>query len=137
MAQTWRDLTEALKELASEILELARDAFKEGQIEQGLKLMSEFRKAIKTAGELNLIAGTTSEWEEDEEDLEELFLPEKPEQTNSDEEDEEEEETNGEEEEFEEDEEEEFEESEGDTVEGAVKTLTLEDILQKLQRRSK
>jgi len=142
MAQTWKELTEALKELASEILELARISFKEGKIEQGLRLMGEFRKAIKTAGELNLIAGGSSGWEEGDEDIEDLLGLE--EEKNPEEEDELEDED---EEENEEEDEEEVEETEDENEEakeqltdqdnypGVGASLTLEELLKKLRRR--
>ena len=141
MAQTWKELTEALKELASEILELARISFKEGKIEQGLRLMGEFRKAIKTAGELNLIAGGSSGWEEGDEDIEDLLGLEEENPKEEDELEDEDEEENEEEDEEEvgetEDENKEVEEqlTNQDNYPGVGASLTLEELLKKLRRR--
>ncbi|ALG96915.1 hypothetical protein [Hydrogenobaculum phage 1] len=101
MPKTWKELAEELKSLAEVLLEQAKQAFREGDIERGLMLTKEFRSAIKTAGDLNMIAQGAGELEEDfeEEDIEKALGLE-------DEEDLEEEE--------EEDEIEEYEESEED-----------------------
>jgi hypothetical protein len=101
MPKTWKELAEELKSLAEVLLEQAKRAFSEGDLERGLMLTKEFRNAIKTAGDLNMIAQGAGELEEDfeEEDIEKALGLE-------DEEDLEEEE--------EEDEIEEYEESEED-----------------------
>jgi len=72
MPKTWKELAEELKSLAEVLLEQAKQAFREGDIERGLMLTKEFRSAIKTAGDLNMIAQGAGELEEDfeEEDIE-------------------------------------------------------------------
>jgi hypothetical protein len=72
MSKTWKELAEELKSLAEVILEQAKRAFSEGDVERGLMLTKEFRNAIRTAGELNMIAQGAGELEEDfeEEDIE-------------------------------------------------------------------
>lgn len=72
MPKTWRELAEELKSLAEVLLEQAKRAFSEGDLERGLMLTKEFRSAIKTAGDLNMIAQGAGELEEDfeEEDIE-------------------------------------------------------------------
>lgn len=72
MPKTWKELAEELKSLAEVLLEQAKRAFSEGDLERGLMLTKEFRNAIKTAGDLNMIAQGAGELEEDfeEEDIE-------------------------------------------------------------------
>lgn len=72
MPKTWKELAEELKSLAEVLLEQAKRAFSEGDLERGLMLTKEFRSAIKTAGDLNMIAQGAGELEEDfeEEDIE-------------------------------------------------------------------
>jgi hypothetical protein len=105
MSKTWKELAEELKSLAEVILEQAKHAFSEGDIEKGVMLTKEFRSAIKTAGDLNMIAQGAGELDEnfEEEDIERALGLE-------DEEDLEEE---GEEDEIEEDEEDEEDYAEG------------------------
>jgi len=100
MPKTWKELAEELKSLAEVILEQAKQAFREGDLQTGLLLTKEFRSAIKTAGDLNMIAQGAGELEEDfeEEDIEKALGLE-------DEEDLEEGEEGDEEDEIEEDEE--------------------------------
>jgi len=159
MAKTWKELVEDLKEIIEEISELTKEAFKEGDVEKGLRLLSEFRKTVKTAGDLNLIAGgssifVSSEDEEDiekalgikefeeekepEEELEEEFEEEEEEEEEPEEEGEEkeleepEEEEENEEEEPEEPEEEieeEIEEEVGEPEENKIVPFNLEDLL--------
>jgi hypothetical protein len=106
MSKTWKELAEELKLLAEVILEQAKRAFQDGDINTGLLLTKEFRSAIKTAGDLNMIAQGAGELEaefEDEDIEKALGIEEK------DEEDEEiEEEIEEEEEEDEEDFDEDF-----------------------------
>jgi hypothetical protein len=92
MPKTWKELAEELKDLAEIILEQAKQAFKEGDLEKGLMLTKEFRSAIKTAGDLNMIAQGAGELEEDfeEEDLEKALGLEDEENFEEEEEDEEE-----------------------------------------------
>jgi hypothetical protein len=61
MSKTWKELAEELKILAEVILEQAKRAFQEGDIDRGILLTKEFRSAIKTAGDLNMIAQGASE----------------------------------------------------------------------------
>lgn len=124
MAKSWKELTEDLKEIIEEISELTKKAFEEGDVEKGLRLLSEFRKTVKTAGELNLIAGSASVFESpEEEDIEKALgieeeLEKEPEVEEEIEEEEElEEEPEEEEEEFEEEPEEEEEEPEEEEIE--------------------
>jgi hypothetical protein len=71
MPKTWKELAEELKSLAEVLLEQAKQAFREGDIERGLMLTKEFRSAIKTAGDLNMIAQGAGELEDfEEEDIE-------------------------------------------------------------------
>jgi hypothetical protein len=123
MAKTWKELVEDLKEIIEEISELTKEAFKEGDVEKGLRLLSEFRKTVKTAGDLNLIAGGSSIFvsSEDEEDIEKALgikefeeegEPEEGLEEEFEEGEEEEEEPEEEEEELEEPEEEEEEDEE-------------------------
>jgi len=72
MSKTWKELAEELKLLAEVILEQAKRAFQEGDINTGVLLTKEFRSAIKTAGDLNMIAQGAGELEEEfeEEDIE-------------------------------------------------------------------
>ena len=109
MSKTWKELAEELKLLAEVILEQAKRAFQEGDISTGLLLTKEFRSAIKTAGDLNMIAQGAGELEEDfeEEDIERALGLE-------DEEDEENLEEEEEEDEVEEEEDEEDEDFDGD-----------------------
>jgi len=109
MVKNWKDLAEALKDLAEAILNEARRAFQEGDIEKGVMLASEFRKTIKTAGDLNMIAQGMGELEEEptEEDIEKaLGIEEESEEEEKEPEEESEEEDFEDEEEFEEEEEE-------------------------------
>jgi hypothetical protein len=108
MPKTWKELAEELKILAEVILEKAKEAFQEGDIDRGVLLTREFRNAIKTAGDLNMIAQGAGELEAEfeDEDIEKVLGIEE------DEEDEEiEEEIEEETEEEEEDDEEEEEDS--------------------------
>ena len=109
MPKTWKELAEELKSLAEVLLEQAKRAFSEGDLERGLMLTKEFRNAIKTAGDLNMIAQGAGELEEDfeEEDIEKALGLE-------DEEDLEEEEEEDEIEEYEESEEDYDEYTDGD-----------------------
>lgn len=68
MSKTWKELAEELKILAEVILEKAKEAFQEGDIDRGLLLTREFRNAIKTAGDLNMIAQGAGELEAEFED---------------------------------------------------------------------
>jgi hypothetical protein len=72
MPKTWKELAEELKLLAEVILEQAKRAFQEGDINTGLLLTKEFRSAIKTAGDLNMIAQGAGELETEfeEDDIE-------------------------------------------------------------------
>lgn len=112
MSKTWKELAEELKILAEVILEKAKEAFQEGDIDRGVLLTREFRNAIKTAGDLNMIAQGAGELEAEfeDEDIEKVLGIEEDEE---DEEIEEEIEEKTEEVE-EEDEEEEEDESEAD-----------------------
>jgi hypothetical protein len=111
MSKTWKELAEELKILAEVILAQAKRAFQEGDIDRGVLLTREFRSAIKTAGDLNMIAQGAGELEtefEDEdieralgiEDLEEEDLEEDLEEEEVEDEIEEEEEGEEEEEDF-------------------------------------
>jgi len=102
MPKTWKELAEELKLLAEVILEQAKRAFQEGDINTGLLLTKEFRSAIKTAGDLNMIAQGAGELEAEfeDEDIEKALGIE----------DEEDEEIEEEEEEDEDEEEEDFDE---------------------------
>jgi hypothetical protein len=155
MVKNWKDLAEALKDLAEAILNEARRAFQEGDIEKGVMLASEFRKTIKTAGDLNMIAQGMGELEEEatEEDIEKaLGIEEEPEEEEPEEESEEEDfedEDFEDEEEFEEEEDKEEEEEpenliqEISTAEQEEKIkkyiedthLTLEQILNHIKKR--
>ena len=158
MAKSWKELTEDLKEIIEEISELTKEAFEKGDVEKGLRLLSEFRKTVKTAGELNLIAGGGAIFEpsEEEEDIEKALgieeelekEPEEEEELEEEEEPEEEEELEEEEPEEEELEEEEPEEEieieeeeipEEETEEEMEKTIpfNLEDLLKGRIRRIK
>ena len=125
MPKTWKELAEELKSLAEVILEEAKHAFSEGDVERGLILTKEFRNAIKTAGDLNMIAQGAGELEEDfeEEDIERALGLEDEEDLEEEEEEDEIEEDEGEEieEEYDEyaDDDEEFEE-EVDSDEGEL-----------------
>ncbi len=90
MPKTWKELAEELKSLAEVILEQAKHAFREGDLERGLMLTKEFRSAIKTAGDLNMIAQGAGELEEDfeEEDIEKALGLEDEEDLEGEEEDE-------------------------------------------------
>lgn len=68
MPKTWKELAEELKILAEVILEKAKEAFQEGDIDRGVLLTREFRNAIKTAGDLNMIAQGAGELEAEFED---------------------------------------------------------------------
>jgi len=68
MPKTWKELAEELKLLAEILLEQAKRAFQEGDINTGLLLTKEFRSAIKTAGDLNMIAQGAGELETEVED---------------------------------------------------------------------
>jgi hypothetical protein len=106
MPKTWKELAEELKLLAEVILEQAKKSFQDGDINTGLLLTKEFRSAIKTAGDLNMIAQGAGELEaefEDEDIEKALGIEEEGE-------DEEIEEEEGEDEVDEEDEEEDFDE---------------------------
>jgi cobalamin biosynthesis protein CobT len=105
MSKTWKELAEELKSLAEVILEQAKHAFSEGDLERGLMLTKEFRSAIKTAGDLNMIAQGVGELEEDfeEEDIEKALGLEDEEDLEEEEEEDEEEDESEEEEESEED----------------------------------
>jgi len=72
MPKTWKELAEELKSLAEVILEQAKQAFSAGDLERGLMLTKEFRSAIKTAGDLNMIAQGAGELEEDFEEEEDI-----------------------------------------------------------------
>jgi hypothetical protein len=150
MAKSWKELTEDLKEIIEEISKLTKEAFEEGDVEKGLRLLSEFRKTVKTAGELNLIAGGGSIFEpsEEEEDIEkalgieeelekELEEEEGPEEEEEEEPEEEEIEEEGEEEPEEEIEIEEEEIPEEETEEEMDKIIpfNLEDLLKGRIRR--
>ena len=138
MAKNWKDLAEALKDLAEAILEEARKAFQEGDIEKGVMLTSEFRKTIKTAGDLNMIAQGMGELEEtpEEEDIEKaLGIEEEPEKVEEEPEEEEFEEELEEEEEPEEDIEEETEGGEENESNTGETLLSLEQILRDLLKK--
>jgi|GEM_PF-2774214 len=111
MPKTWKELAEELKSLAEVILEQAKRAFSEGDVERGLMLTKEFRNAIRTAGELNMIAQGAGELEEEfeEEDIEKALGLEDEESEEIEEEIEEEEEED-EEEDFDTDDDNELEE---------------------------
>jgi hypothetical protein len=132
MVKNWKDLAEALKDLAEAILNEARRAFQEGDIEKGVMLASEFRKTIKTAGDLNMIAQGMGELEEEtleEEDIEKaLGIEEEPEE-------EPEEEDFGEEEEFDEEEfEEEEDEKEGEEPENLIQEISTTEQEEKIKK---
>jgi hypothetical protein len=115
MPKTWKELAEELKILAEVILEKAKEAFQEGDIDRGVLLTREFRNAIKTAGDLNMIAQGAGELEAEfeDDDIEKILGIE-------DEEDEEiEEEIEGEEE-GEEDEEEDFDTDDDEEIEEEI-----------------
>jgi len=160
MPKTWRDLTEELKYVAEIVLEKAKEAFQEGQIETALKMLSEFRKTVKTAGELNLIASSGSalleeEVEEDiqkalgltdEEDLEIEEMEEIEKEKIESEEEEEEEEEEKESEEEPEEIEEELEENKESLIEietqkikqeAGEPMITLDEILRGVLRKRK
>jgi hypothetical protein len=106
MSKTWKELAEELKLLAEVILEQAKRAFQEGDINTGVLLTKEFRSAIKTAGDLNMIAQGAGELEEDfeEEDIERaLGLEDEEDEENLEEEEEEDEIEEEEDEDFDED----------------------------------
>jgi proline/glutamate/leucine-rich protein 1 len=146
MVKNWKDLAEDLKDLAEAILNEARRAFQEGDIEKGVMLASEFRKTIKTAGDLNMIAQGMGELEEpsEEEDIEKVLgIEEEPEEEEPEEEDFEDEEEFEEEEDEEEEEEPENLIQEISTTEQEEKIkkyiedtqLTLEQILNNIKKR--
>jgi hypothetical protein len=103
MPKTWKELAEELKLLAEVILDQAKRAFQEGDINTGLLLTKEFRSAIKTAGDLNMIAQGAGELEAEfeDEDIEKALGIEEEEEEEEEEIEEEEEED--EEEDFDED----------------------------------
>jgi len=125
MAKTWKELAEELKSLAEVILERAKQAFSEGDLQTGVLLTKEFRSAIKTAGSLNMIAQGAGELEEDfeEEDIEKALGLEDEEDLEEEEEEDEIEEDEESEEDYDEytDDDEEFEE-EADNDEDELET---------------
>jgi len=141
MAKSWKELTEDLKEIIEEISKLTKEAFEKGDVEKGLRLLSEFRKTVKTAGELNLIAGGGAIFEpsEEEEDIEKaLGIEEELEEEPEEEEKEEPEEEELEEEEPEEEieiEEEEIPEEETEEEMEKIIPFNLEDLLKGRIRR--